>query len=177
MQLSEQFIDVLADDALLPPFWLLHLQHPKHDNPSAISLYLFLFLHDGIKGDHFHRLLLCLHDIGQLGIARRVQPQIRRQHGRKGQGECPRPVLHFLLHRKLFVRKQARDNRRRRLVKLERRDARRLRPVEQSRESGSRLSVVAVNALLPKKNEIRLLLSAKLCNSHHVPWTRHIGGL
>ena len=48
MQLSEQFIDVLADDALLPPFWLLHLQHPKHDNPSAISLYLFLFLHDGI---------------------------------------------------------------------------------------------------------------------------------
>ena len=105
MQLSEQFIDILADNSLLPPFWLLHLQHPKHDTPSAFSLYRFLFLHNSIKGNHLHRLLLCLYDIGQLGVARRVQPQIRRQHRRKGQRECPRSILHFLLHRKLFVRK------------------------------------------------------------------------
>ena len=121
----EQPYDGRNPERLLDP--LLRVDHRVHRND-------------------LQRLLLRLHDVGELGIPRLVQAQIGRDDRRERDAECPFARFRLLLHRDRI------------LLHLKGRDARRLSPVKQSRKHRTRLAVVTVDALFAHENKIGLLL-------------------
>jgi len=91
------------------------------------------------------RLLLRLHDLGQLDVARLVQAQIRRDHG----GQVDLDGLETCVDFTRDARGGARE--------LDLRGERRLRTVPQRSQHLTGLVVVVVDALLAEQHDLRLL--------------------
>ena len=94
------------------------------------------------------RLLLRLHDVGQAGISRLIQPQIRRDDHGKLRAKRLNSTVDLLCN----------FNRASLVLDADIAGLCRLRPAQQTRKHLTRLSLVSIDSLLSKQNQVDILL-------------------
>lgn len=122
------------------------IEQPCDETDLKRLLDPLLCVHHRIHRNDLQRLLLRLHNVGELGIPRLIQAQIGRDDRRERDAKCPLSRLRLLLYGDRI------------LLHLERRNARSFSPVEQSCEHRTRLAVVTVDTLFAHEDKIGLLL-------------------
>ncbi len=111
-----------------------HLQHFQMPRRHAAEIV------DGLDID---RLLLCLHDVGEGGVARLVEPQVGGHHGRQIKLQGLQPAVHFPGYAHDLA------------VNLDLRGEGRLGPSEQRRQHLAHRVVVSVDGLLAHEDQAR----------------------